>query len=106
MPEVKVGRTYVVTGGASGLGEACTREFHRLGANVLICDMETDKGQALVKELKDRVLFVKTDVTDEKNVASALADAVQKFGGKKNRKRKNIEPPSPPFFCMHSYSVL
>ena len=52
-----------MTGGASGLGEAAVRMFHAKGASVVIADMNTERLDLLVKELKERVLTVKCDVT-------------------------------------------
>ena len=71
----------VITGGASGLGEGTVRKFVANGAKVLIMDLNTDRGNALVEELgKDKVIFDKTDVTDESEVQEALARAVGEFG--------------------------
>ena len=71
----------IVTGGASGLGEATTRNLVAKGAKVLVMDLNTDRGKALVEELgKDKVIFSKTDVTKESQVKKAVARAVKKFG--------------------------
>jgi NAD(P)-dependent dehydrogenase (short-subunit alcohol dehydrogenase family) len=61
------GRTVAITGGASGLGMACTRRFLEAGANVLIMDVNQEAGNNFLKELgqPDRVLFAVTDVTSE-----------------------------------------
>lgn len=76
------GITVVVTGGASGLGEAVTRHVHARNGNVLVCDLNADRGAALVSELgADRVLFCRTDVCDDASVAAALHACQQKFGG-------------------------
>jgi NAD(P)-dependent dehydrogenase (short-subunit alcohol dehydrogenase family) len=55
--------TAIVTGGASGLGEATVRAFHAAGANVIIADLNQDRGNALVTELGDRVRFALTNQT-------------------------------------------
>ena len=60
---IQEGVVVFVTGGASGLGEAAVRMFHAKGASVVIADMNTERLDLLVKELKDRVLTVKCDVT-------------------------------------------
>ncbi len=65
----------VVTGGASGLGEATARRLKAAGAHVTIIDFNADKGQALAKELG--VKFVKADVTDAEQVAEAVAVAAE-----------------------------
>lgn len=65
----------LVTGGASGLGEATTRRLHESGAAVVIVDLPASPGQALATELGGRVRFCATDVCDEAQVLSAIADA-------------------------------
>ena len=68
----------VVTGGASGLGEATTRALAAEGAAVTILDLNEDRGQALAKELGGHTTFVRTDVTDEASVQAAIAEATGK----------------------------
>lgn len=68
----------VVTGGASGLGEATTRALTARGAAVTIIDMAEDKGAALAAEIGGATTFLKTDVTDSEQVAAAIADASSK----------------------------
>jgi NAD(P)-dependent dehydrogenase (short-subunit alcohol dehydrogenase family) len=68
----------VVTGGASGLGEATTRALAARGAAVTILDLQEDRGKALAEELGGHTTFVRTDVTDEASVQAALADATGK----------------------------
>ena len=55
--------TFIVTGGASGLGEATVRNLHAGGAKVVIADVGVDKGETLAAQLGDRVAFIKTDIT-------------------------------------------
>ena len=64
------GAAAIVTGGASGLGEATARRLKAAGAVVTILDFNADKGEALAKELG--VKFVKADVTDTEQVAEAV----------------------------------
>jgi NAD(P)-dependent dehydrogenase (short-subunit alcohol dehydrogenase family) len=72
----------VVTGGASGLGEAMARLFVAEGGRVVVADLQEERGQALVAELgDDRAAFVRTDVTEEADVAAAVDLAVTSFGG-------------------------
>ena len=74
----------LVTGGASGLGEACVRLFTQAGAKVVIADLNSDAGIALSKEHSHTglsTLFAKTDVTDEESMRAAARDAVETFGG-------------------------
>ncbi|MDR1961626.1 MAG: 3-hydroxyacyl-CoA dehydrogenase [Gracilibacteraceae bacterium] len=74
------GKTLVATGGASGFGEVCIRRFHAAGASVVICDLNEERGKAIEKELGEKCLFVKTDVTSEADVSALCAAAVKKFG--------------------------
>eukprot|EP01133_Synstelium_polycarpum_P011187 gene11187-13033_t len=75
------GNTFIVTGGASGLGEATTKYLHSRKANVVIFDMNEKMGQALESELgKDRCLFAKCNITSEESVQKGLDDTVAKFG--------------------------
>jgi NAD(P)-dependent dehydrogenase (short-subunit alcohol dehydrogenase family) len=69
------GAAAVVTGGASGLGEATVRHLAAGGALVSILDFNADKGEALAKELG--VTFVRCDVTDAEQVAESLAAAAE-----------------------------
>jgi NAD(P)-dependent dehydrogenase (short-subunit alcohol dehydrogenase family) len=74
----------LVTGGASGLGEACVRLLTQAGAKVVIADLNSDAGIALSTEHSHTglsTLFVKTDVTDEESMRAAVRDTVETFGG-------------------------
>ncbi|HEV3194745.1 MAG TPA: 3-hydroxyacyl-CoA dehydrogenase [Candidatus Cybelea sp.] len=73
------GRTFLVSGGSSGLGAACVAEFARNGANVVICDV-SERGAELERELGKTVRFVRTDVTDAGQVEKAVNTAAQEFG--------------------------
>ena len=59
------GSTFIVTGGASGLGAATARMIVAGGGNVVIADLKEAEGQALAQELGAQARFVRTDVTDE-----------------------------------------
>mgnify|MGYP000731214647 CR=1 FL=1 len=67
--------TFIVTGGASGLGEATTRAIVTAGGNVLIADMNAEKANELVAELGSAVQFSSTNVTDDADCAAAVAAA-------------------------------
>lgn len=64
----------LVSGGASGLGEATVRELTAAGATVVIADVNTERGEALAKEVGG--VFVRTDVADEDQVQAAVQAAV------------------------------
>jgi NAD(P)-dependent dehydrogenase (short-subunit alcohol dehydrogenase family) len=73
--------TALVTGGASGLGEATVRMLAGQGANVIIADLNQERGYALADELGKQVRFCLTNVTDESDVQAAINRAVDTFGG-------------------------
>jgi NAD(P)-dependent dehydrogenase (short-subunit alcohol dehydrogenase family) len=68
----------VVTGGASGLGEATVRALAARGAAVTVLDLDESRGQALVAEIGGHATFVRTDVTDEASVQAAIDEAAGK----------------------------
>jgi NAD(P)-dependent dehydrogenase (short-subunit alcohol dehydrogenase family) len=65
----------VVTGGASGLGEATVRRLAKDGWTVVIVDLPSSLGADLAGELGDQVVFAAADVTDEDQVSAALDTA-------------------------------
>ncbi|MBQ2743966.1 MAG: SDR family oxidoreductase [Oscillospiraceae bacterium] len=69
----------VITGGASGIGEAGTRRFTSEGAYVVILDVNEAAGKALEAELSN-VWFIKTDISDEASVKAAFEKIADKFG--------------------------
>ena len=73
------GKVAVITGGASGIGEATARIFVGEGARVVIADVQVEAGEALACELGHAV-FVHTDVMVEAAVAAAVDLAVERFG--------------------------
>ena len=74
------GSTFLVTGGGSGLGGASARRLAAAGANVVILDVNREQGAQLAKEIGANAIFVAADVTDEAQVAAAIAEARKKFG--------------------------
>jgi len=74
------GKVVVVTGAASGLGEATARLMHTEGASVVLTDIQDEKGQRLAAELGDRSRYLHCDVTAEPEVAGAVDAAVREFG--------------------------
>jgi NAD(P)-dependent dehydrogenase (short-subunit alcohol dehydrogenase family) len=75
------GSTFLVSGGASGLGAACARLFASAGGNVVLADLNRDAGERLAAELGGRARFAQADVTDEAGVRAAVRRAVEDFGG-------------------------
>ncbi|MFI4861135.1 MAG: SDR family NAD(P)-dependent oxidoreductase [Phycisphaerales bacterium JB063] len=69
--------SYIVTGGASGLGEACTKTLAGLGAKVVIADVNEETGRALAESLEGMARFVRVDVTDEAQCQHAVDAAVE-----------------------------
>ena len=74
------GQVAVVTGAASGLGEATARLMHAEGASVILTDIQDERGQRVAAELGDRCRFLHCDVTSELDVAGAVDAAVREFG--------------------------
>jgi 3-hydroxyacyl-CoA dehydrogenase / 3-hydroxy-2-methylbutyryl-CoA dehydrogenase len=70
----------VVTGGASGLGEASIMELVKKGAKVVIIDVDADKGEKLAATIGANAVFLKTDITSEADVRQAIQKAVEAFG--------------------------
>lgn len=75
------GKTFLVTGGASGLGEATCRRLITQGANVVIADLNADKGETLARDLGDQARFVVCDILSEHDVQTAIKVARQTFNG-------------------------
>ena len=73
------GRVAVVTGGASGIGEAVVRALHAEGASVVVADVQ-EAGRLLADELGGRIRFIRTDVAVEADIAAAVDLAVDSFG--------------------------
>ncbi|KAA3664237.1 MAG: SDR family NAD(P)-dependent oxidoreductase, partial [Chloroflexi bacterium] len=74
-------KTFLVTGGSSGLGAACVRRLVDAGANVIIADLNVEAGQAIASELGAAAKFVETNVVSEGDVQTAVSTANETFGG-------------------------
>ncbi len=74
------GKTVIVTGGASGLGEAVARRFIDAGANVVMIDLNRERGTALANELGSRAAFIQTDIAAPEDVKKAIDFSKDKFG--------------------------
>ena len=75
------GKVVLITGGASGLGEACARLMVKNGAKVAILDLARETGEKVAADLGDSAAFYQTDVTDEVSVSSAVTQTIESFGG-------------------------
>ena len=75
------GKTFVVTGGASGLGAATARMFAQSSGRVVIADVNATDGEALANELGDAARFVRTDVREEADATRCIDVAQKAFGG-------------------------
>ena len=74
------GKVAVVTGGASGIGEAIVRLLVGEGARVVAADINQERLSKLESEFGDKVVGVVTDVTRESDVEAMVAKAVERFG--------------------------
>jgi NAD(P)-dependent dehydrogenase (short-subunit alcohol dehydrogenase family) len=81
MPGELAGKVAVVTGGASGLGQATVELFVKESAAVVIADVDVDAGEELARTLGDAAAFKRTDVADADSVQAAVDFAVERFGG-------------------------
>ena len=76
-------KVILVTGGTSGIGEACARHFASLGARVVIASNQEERGIALEEELREagqEVSFIFTDVSQESSVKAMVDHAVATYG--------------------------
>lgn len=78
------GKTAIITGAAMGMGEATARLFAEAGANVVVADLNEEKGRAaadsIAADTGARALFVKVDVSDSAQVQAMVAATVAEFG--------------------------
>ena len=74
------GKVAVITGGASGLGEATAEKFIAAGARVALFDRDEERGQALAKKHAGRAIFAKVNVADEAEAVAGFAAAREAFG--------------------------
>jgi NAD(P)-dependent dehydrogenase (short-subunit alcohol dehydrogenase family) len=75
------GKVAVVTGGASGIGEATSELFVEEGARVVVADVDAERGEAVASRLGDAAVFERTDVSDPEDVQQLVDRAVERFGG-------------------------
>lgn len=74
------GKAYLVTGGASGIGEAVVNYLAENGGQAIIADINDDAGQALAAKYPEQLAYINTDVTDFAALEKACALAEDKFG--------------------------
>ena len=74
------GKTFLISGGGSGLGAATAQLLVDRGAQVLLADVNAGTGEQMAAQLGDRARFVQTDVTSEDAVRQAVSVAVDAFG--------------------------
>jgi len=72
--------TFVISGGASGLGLACAEMVVQNGGNAILADINEEAGVTAQFSLGEKSLFVKTDVTSENSVQQMIDLGLQKFG--------------------------
>ncbi len=74
------GKVALITGGASGLGEASVRNFIAKGGKAAILDLDEVRGQQLAADFSGNAIFVKTDVVSEEGVQDAVDKTIRAFG--------------------------
>jgi NAD(P)-dependent dehydrogenase (short-subunit alcohol dehydrogenase family) len=77
------GKVAIVTGSASGLGEAMVHAFSKAGAKVVVADYNEEKGNAVRKSIQDsggEAIFVKVDVSDQEAVNNLFKATLDAFG--------------------------
>jgi NAD(P)-dependent dehydrogenase (short-subunit alcohol dehydrogenase family) len=74
------GKVAVITAAAQGIGAAVARRIADEGGSVVITDLQEDKINELAKEIGERAIAVKVDVTSREDIDAAIAKAVERFG--------------------------
>lgn len=74
------GKVAIITGAAQGMGEAHARRFASEGAQVVLTDINDDRGKQIADELDDNALFLHHDVTSPSDWRRVLHEAEQAFG--------------------------
>lgn len=79
------GKAALITGGGAGIGKGIVRRFAKEGAQIVVAEIDADKGAEIVEEVNSArpgvARFVKTDVRDRIQVEAAVAETISEFGG-------------------------
>src|SRR5689334_18455700 len=75
------GKVSIVTGGATIIGAAVVRAFHREGTRVVIADINDKDGPAVASALGENVQFIKTDLADDAQIEACVGQVAATFGG-------------------------
>ena len=93
------GKVAIVTGAGQGVGEGIARALADAGAAVVIAARRAENGEPAAEQIRRRghtASFVRCDVTDEADVDSAVAHAVDEHGGLDIVVHNAVSPPGPP----------
>lgn len=87
MPTAKtremLGKSVIITGGASGMGEATAKIVAATGGKVLLADIDAPRGEEVSQAIRDaggEAYFVHTDISEESSVRDMVAVAISRFG--------------------------
>ena len=83
MDQLLKDKVSIITGGCSGMGKAGVELFTKSGSQVIIADINEEAGiylEKILRKQKLKVDFIKTDVTDTKNVQNTINEVVNRFG--------------------------
>ena len=81
MSKQLAGKTAIITGGASGLGRATVERFIEEGAQVVVADVDKERGEELAEKLGNSARFKSTDVSDAEQIQELVDFAVSEFDG-------------------------